>query len=104
MAGKIRHLVNRSGRHHARLVVPKDLREIIGKTELRLPLGGDYGHALKLLPSAVVKLQHQITIAERQTSGTLNIRYPLPPDQIAHSHYMQRLAAREPTSITMPSR
>ncbi|WP_338012173.1 DUF6538 domain-containing protein [Celeribacter ethanolicus] len=34
MAGKVRHLVNRSGRYHARLVVPKELRTIIGKTEL----------------------------------------------------------------------
>jgi hypothetical protein len=35
MAGKIRYMINRSGRYHARLMVPKDLREVIGKTELR---------------------------------------------------------------------
>jgi hypothetical protein len=40
MAGKVRHLVNRSGRYHARFVVPKDLRGIVGKSELRAPLGG----------------------------------------------------------------
>jgi hypothetical protein len=28
-------MINRSGRYHARLMVPKDLREVIGKTELR---------------------------------------------------------------------
>jgi len=39
MAGKVRHVVNRSGRYHARLVVPKELRGIVGKTELRTPLG-----------------------------------------------------------------
>ena len=54
MAGKIKHLVNRSGRYHARLVVPKDLRKIVGKTELRTPLGGDYRQAVRLLPSASV--------------------------------------------------
>ena len=53
MAGKTRHMVNRSGRYLARLVVPKDLREIVGKTELRAPLGGDYREALRLLPGAV---------------------------------------------------
>ncbi|MEH6738605.1 MAG: DUF6538 domain-containing protein [Sulfitobacter sp.] len=58
MTGKIRHLVNRSVRYHARLVVPKDLREVLGKTELRVPLGGDYRQALKLLPSAVAQLQN----------------------------------------------
>jgi hypothetical protein len=46
MAGKVRHLINRSGRYHARLVVPKELRGIICKTELRSPLGGDYRQAL----------------------------------------------------------
>lgn len=95
MAGKVRHLVNRKGRYHARLVVPKDLRGIVGKTELRTPLGGDYRQALKLLPGAVAQLQHQIAEAERQASGankSAPARYPLTPDQIAHSHYMQRLA------------
>ena len=94
MAGKVRHLVNRSGRYHARLVVPKDLRRIVGKTELRAPLGGDYRHALRLLPGAVAELQHQIALAERKASTKRSIgapRYPLAPDQIAHSHYMQRL-------------
>ena len=38
MAGRIRHLVNRSGRNHARLVVTKDVRGIVGKTELRTAL------------------------------------------------------------------
>lgn len=94
MAGKIRNMVNRSGRYHARLVVPKDLRGIIGKTELRKPLGGDYRQALKLLPGAVAELQHQIALAERKSCETPNttLRYPLAPDQIAQSHYMQRLA------------
>ncbi len=96
MAGKIRNMVNRKGRYHARLVVPKDLRGIIGKTELRTPLGGDYRQAIKLLPGAVAQLQHQIALAEQKiragTPQTGPARYPLAPDQIAMSHYMQRLA------------
>ncbi|MGJ8626750.1 MAG: DUF6538 domain-containing protein [Sulfitobacter sp.] len=96
MAGKIRHLINRSGRYHARLVVPKDLQAIVGKTELRKPLGADYREALKLLPGAVTQLQHQIAVAERSAGQghptDAPARYPMAPDQIAHSHYMRRLA------------
>ncbi len=66
MTGKIRNMVNRNGRYHARLVVPKDLRGIVGKTELRTLLGGDYRDAVKHLPGAVAQLQHQIALAERQ--------------------------------------
>ncbi|MDZ7711552.1 MAG: hypothetical protein U5K36_16950 [Roseovarius sp.] len=95
MAGKVRHLVNRSGRYHARLVVPKELRGIVGKTELRTPPGGDCRQALKLLAGAVAQLQHQIALAEQKAgAGRAQpnpARYPLAPDQIARSHYMQRL-------------
>lgn len=95
MAGRVRHLINRYGRYHARLVVPKELRSAVGKTELRKPLGGDYRAALRLLPGAVAELQHQIGLAERkagQGSPSKAARYPLAPDQIARSHYDQRLA------------
>lgn len=95
MAGKVRHLVNRSGRYFARLVVPKELRDSVGKTELRAPLGGDYRQALKLLPGAVAQLQHEIAAAERKAGTAQGLpvpRYPLAPDQIALSHYHQRLA------------
>jgi len=73
MTGKIRHLINRSGRYHARLVVPKDLQAIVGKTELRSPLGADYREALKLLPGAVTQLQHKIAVAERSAGQGLLI-------------------------------
>lgn len=96
MAGKVRHLINRSGRYHARLVVPKELREVVGKTELRSPLGGDYRRALKLLPGAVAQLQNQIALAERKRNDEQGLaapaRYPLAPDQIAYSHYQQRVS------------
>jgi len=87
MAGKVRHLVNRSGRYHARLVVPKDLRGIVGKSELRAPLGGDYRQALKLLPSAVARLQNQIGEAERKLGQFSDTpRYTMAADQMAHAH------------------
>ena len=99
MAGKVRHLVNRSGRYFARLVIPKDLRAIMGKTEIRTPLGGDYRQALKLLPGAVARLQAEIGQAERQANanspGPIIPRYPLTPEQIAASHYAQRIAYDE---------
>ena len=96
MAGKVRHLINRSGRYHARLVVPKELRGIVGKTELRSPLGGDYRQALRSLPGAVAQLQHQIALAERKADAGRPqpgpARYPLAPDQIAASYSTQWLA------------
>lgn len=98
VAGKVRHLLNRSGRYHARLTVPKELRSVVGKRELRKPLGGDYKTALKMLPGVVAELQHQIVLAERKLAGRSGLsgptapRYPLAPDQIAYSHYQQRLA------------
>ena len=99
MVGKVRHLVNRSGRYHARLVVPKDLRGIIGKTELRSPLGADYRQAVKLLPGAVTQLQHQIALAERKAGQgrpqTGPARYPLATDQLALRHYQNQLATDE---------
>lgn len=96
MAGKVRHLVNRSGRYHARIVVPKDLVGVIGKTELRMPLGGDYRQALRLLPGAVAQLQHQIAVAEQKVAakrpGGRPARFPMAPDQIAWANYQSRLA------------
>lgn len=47
-----------------------------------------------MLPGAVAELQHQIAIVERKqagSSGSTVPRYPLAPDQIAYSHYAQRL-------------
>jgi len=95
MAGKVRHLVTRSGRYHARLVVSKEPRGIVGKTELRTPLGGEYRQALEALPGAVAQLRHQVARAEPKAgaggTSTAPARSPLAPDQIAYSHYMQRL-------------
>lgn len=100
MVGKIRNLVTRDGRYHARLVVPKTLRDMIGKTELREPLGGDRREAIKSLPSAIAEFQRQILAAEQKLAqqnghvgGSTEIaRYPMTPEQIARSHYLRRLA------------
>ena len=96
MAGKIKNLLNRNGRYFARLVVPKDLRGIIDGAERRTALGADYREAVKKLPGAIAMIQHEFALAERKAMQgrptNTPARYPLAPDQIAHSHYMQRLA------------
>lgn len=46
-------------------MVPKDQRRIVGKSELRTPLLGDYRQALKLQPGAVAQL-----LGLPHTSGT----------------------------------
>ncbi|MFY2823515.1 hypothetical protein [Ruegeria sp. MALMAid1280] len=96
IAGRVRHLVNRSVRYDARGVVSKDLRGIIGKTEPRIALGGDYREALKLFQGAVTQIPHQIAVAEQKAIPiqlpNTPARYPLAQGQIAHSHYCQRMA------------
>lgn len=97
MAGTVRNLLNRDGRYFARLVVPKQLRQFIGKTELRSPLGPDRREAMKKLPGAVALLQHEIALAERRAvdAGQRQVtigRYPLAADQIALRNYQSRLA------------
>ncbi|TPK53817.1 MULTISPECIES: tyrosine-type recombinase/integrase [unclassified Mesorhizobium] len=97
MTGRVRNLLNRDGRYFARLVVPKELRPYIGKTELRTGLGPDYRTALKMLPGAVATLQHEIALGERRAvaAGEQSItvgRYPLLPPQIASRDYQMRLA------------
>lgn len=87
MAGKVKYLLERSGRYHARLVVPKHLRGIIGKTELRAPLGGCYRRALQLLHGAVAQLQNQIGEAEHKSGQVYNVpRYPMAANQMAYAH------------------
>lgn len=66
MAGAQRYLLNRDGRFFARLVVPKELRGIVGKSELRTPLGPDRRGAIKLLPTAVAAMQAEIIRAKRE--------------------------------------
>ncbi len=69
MADGVGHLVNRSGRDQARIAVPKDLGDAIGKTEPRRPLGGDYRLALRLVPGAVAHPQREIAVAGRKAKA-----------------------------------
>ncbi len=69
MAGQVRHLKVKSGRFYARIAVPAHLRQIIGKTELVTPLGGERRAAMKALPAAVTMLQRQIATAEESMTG-----------------------------------
>lgn len=108
MAGRVRNLLNRDGRWFARLVVPKELRAYVGKTELRTALGADYREALKKLPGAVALLQHQIALGERRAGEAgarmpAVARYPLAPDQIALRNYQARLQFDEETRNRYPA-
>jgi len=70
MAGKVRNLIERDGRYHARMVVPLRLRSILKKVELSVALGPDRRAALRGLPGAVVAFQEQLAEAERQLGSS----------------------------------
>lgn len=95
MAAKLRNWKEKGGRFYARLAVPTALKTIIGKSELLEPLGADRKAALYKHPGAVTRLQTQIAEAARkaQPSGAMQFAdYPMSPEEIALSHYRQRLA------------
>lgn len=69
MAGKIRNLLLRSGRYYARLTVPVSLRPVIGKREMTEPLGADRTVAIRLLPSAVHRMQLELDQARERTAS-----------------------------------
>lgn len=96
MAGRIRNFQERDGRYYARLVVPRDLRPYLKRTELRTPLGADRRQAIARLPTEVAKLQHRIAVAEREAAKATGKvvdfgRYPLADNQIALLNYQERL-------------
>jgi integrase len=107
MAGAVRHLVERDGRYWARLVVPALLRPIIGKTELRQPLGGDRRLALRSLPAAVADLQDRLTNAEAKVGKSAPAPLPrrsrpLDPHALARTHYSEEIALDERLRDTAP--
>jgi len=65
MGGKVRNLLNRNGRYFARIAVPADLREIVGKRELRTPLGPDLREATRKHPAALAALLDTLATARR---------------------------------------
>jgi integrase len=96
LMSKVRYLIERGGRFHARLVVPKHLRAKVHKVELSVPLGADRTVALRRLPAAVASLQDQIDRARADTappprSPPLRPR-PLDPEEMARTHYAQSIA------------
>jgi len=96
MAGKIRGLVNRDGRHYARLVVPVELRGTIGKTELRKPLGADRREALRKLPAALKLFNDAIDDARRkQGNGAFDRRHPIVEPPPTDKAILRRIYAHE---------
>jgi integrase len=93
MSGEVRHLLNRSGRYFARVVVPVALRKEVGKSELRSPLGPDRRLALRKLPGSVAALLDTIAEARRIVAGrrASTPRRPLSFLEIAHLHYQEIL-------------
>lgn len=69
MAAKVRNLLYRDGRYFARLTVPEKLRSIVGKRELRAPLGSDRRTANKRLPAEIAKMLAVLSDAEIALSG-----------------------------------
>jgi hypothetical protein len=95
MAGEVRNLLNRDGRYFARVTVPKDLREILGKRELRSSLGPDRRDALRKLPVAVAKLLDAIAGARRVMKLGRPPQRRLTLVELAHLHYDELLQEDE---------
>ena len=100
MAGKIRHLLLRDGRYYARKLVPKPLRAILGKGELRRPLGADRRLALTRLPAALVAINSEIEHGwellrasdKTRDDARKRLAEPQSPAELAQTHYTERLA------------
>ncbi len=101
MSGKVRYLIQRGDRFHARIVVPKRLRPIVGKVELSAPLGADRRQALRKLPAVVASIQDKIAAAERRylrsSPEKTKVARPRPLDdlQIARIHLAEGLSTDE---------
>lgn len=96
MAGKVRHLIERSGRYHARIVVPKRLQPTLKRVELSVALGADRREALRKLPAVVARFQEQIADAERRCTPAAGNTEPravaFDPLQAARALYESSLA------------
>lgn len=97
MAGAVRYLIQRGDAFYARIVVPADLRPVIGRTELRAPLGSNRKLAERALHAAVAKMHDQLAAARGKlnvaASSALRSRpRPLTVAQIAHTHFAEELA------------
>lgn len=103
MAAKVRNLLDRNGRYFARVVVPTDLRELVGKVELLTPLGPDRRAALKRLPSAVAAHLDTIATARRiAAAGKAPPSRPVSNIEIARLHYESLLRDDEQLRNVLP--
>lgn len=92
MAGKTRHLLERSGRYYARVTVPERARKVVGKRELKAPLGADRRAALRALPAVVATFQQTIANAingERPPPGNMRL---ISPEEIARLRFQGAVA------------
>ncbi|WP_156429254.1 DUF6538 domain-containing protein [Paracoccus aminovorans] len=108
MAGQVKNLKVKGGRFYARVAVPAHLRQIIGKTELVKPLGGERRAAMKALPAAVATLQRQIATAEATTAGDRldDLRTPITTEDFSRAiwqRYSDMLAEDEQTRARYPT-
>ncbi|WP_439493841.1 DUF6538 domain-containing protein [Bosea sp. (in: a-proteobacteria)] len=97
MAGRTKHLFERNGRFIARLVVPKHLREIIGKREFQAALGGDRRSAERRSYAVIAGFQDAIARAQRQSEISGRFAPARAPrrfsdTELAQSHYHEELA------------
>lgn len=96
---KIPFLLLRDGRYYARRVVSQELRSIVGKNELREPLGSDRRLAIERLPIALVKINAKIDHARMAVAAQLKRdgkalaarSAPMSEDELARMHYQERL-------------
>src|SRR5262249_37186254 len=93
VAGKVRHLLERSGRFYARVSVPPTLRAVVGQRELTAALGGDRSTALRKLPGAVAGMLARLESA-RQDAQATRVQAPrlingkrATPRELALAHY-----------------
>lgn len=102
MAGALRYLIKRGDGYWARRIVPKNLRPIIGKTELRTPLGSIRQVAERHYHAALAAIQDHLDAARVKLDASAMIPLavqprarPLTVAQIAHTHYAEELALDE---------
>lgn len=93
MAAAVRNVLYREGRYYARMVVPRVLRRIVGKTEFRAPLGADKRKAFEKSYAVLAGFRAKIEAARRQLEVKSRPRRRLMTDvELAHLHYKEELS------------
>jgi integrase len=98
MAGKVRYLIQRNGRYHARIVVPLSIRKWVGKVELSAALGPDRKAAIRALPKVVAGFQDELAAAARRAqpeslgASSIAIKATWTPIGAARQHYLDAIA------------